>query len=539
MMRQHLTPDLTAYGNTVLAGDSLYLREMDVWTLSRGFGNNFGSLRNAPSDLGIVDEFEDGFARLRGTWRQDLIQDQRFGLQQLPQLWVTGRRDLPGGFAYVDYDTEAVNYWRRRGVQGMRLSLNPKVTAPWRWGDYLYGYATAGIWGNFYDTSGHEVGVVPVGKLFNFGPPLGKQVLVFNNGLKSGGLTQGGLNARGIPYLQTGIATELERVWEVNGSYIEKLKNTIEPFVMYNYTPPISQSSMPLFDERDRINARSMIVYGFTTRLYARTNLPTRTTQVPENPDVESGAVRSADAGQTPETPYGGETDDRYDNTNAMVSHSGGNTTHELFAMTLMQAYDTNFEFTENQGDLALSDVQGIFTLFPTSIVSLGSQLDYDPRTHPGLSFASIEMNLQPPWNSERSSLYMGKALQGSFLQVSYNYVRPQNAVTNSTARNGSQFLAVRTYYDVLDRLGLYFAPNYDFASGRALSTQYGVRLKSPCNCWAFDTGITDSFNPNEVQVQVQLTLGGLGSVGQSPFGRNPFTVMGLAGQSTGVLPGY
>ena len=43
----------------------------------------------------------------------------------------------------------------------------------------------------------------------------------------------------------------------------------------------------------------------------------------------------------------------------------------------------------------------------------------------------------------------------------------------------------------------------------------------------------------NEVQFQVQATLGGLGSVGQSPFGRNPFSVMGLAGNPTGVLPTY
>ena len=46
------------------------------------------------------------------------------------------------------------------------------------------------------------------------------------------------------------------------------------------------------------------------------------------------------------------------------------------------------------------------------------------------------------------------------------------------------------------------------------LSTEYGVRLKSPCDCWAADLGVTDSTNPNEVQVQFQLTLGGLGSGG-------------------------
>ena len=40
-------------------------------------------------------------------------------------------------------------------------------------------------------------------------------------------------------------------------------------------------------------------------------------------------------------------------------------------------------------------------------------------------------MNLQPPWNKDQtSSLYMGKALTGSFMQISYNYVRSANTVT-------------------------------------------------------------------------------------------------------------
>ena len=92
---------------------------------------------------------------------------------------------------------------------------------------------------------------------------------------------------------------------------------------------------------------------------------------------------------------------------------------------------------------------------------------------------------------------------------------------------------------DVLDYLGFYIAPSYDFASSKLLSTEYGVRLKSPCDCWAADLGITDSFNPNEVQIQFQLTLGGLGSVGRSPFGRNPFQTRGLVGTPSGVLPNY
>jgi LPS-assembly protein len=540
MMRQHLTPDLTLFGDANTVSDDLYLREMDVWTLSRGYGSNFGSLRDAQSHLGLLDEFDDGFARLQGTWHQDLIQAQPFALQQLPDLWVDGRRELLGNLAYLDYDVDAVNYWRQRGLSGTRLSMNPRVTVPWRLGDYVNGFVTGGLWGNVYDASGPEVNVVPVGGVAPVGLNGLFQKLNYNNFLETGPLAEGGFKARWIPFVQTGVSTELERVYDVDWKYIDKLKNTIEPFVNYSYVPEISQSGVPLFDERDRINARSLIVYGFTSRLFAKMSSPSTPSEIAENADAESGAVRAADSGQA-QGP--GASDDGagvYDTTGSSETHSAtGDKTRELVSMTLMQAYDTEYAVQPNQ--VALSDVEGRFTLFPTSVVSFGSQFAHDPRSNPGISLASVQMNLQPPQNQDdQPSLYMGKAMTGSFLQVSYNYVRSANTVEFvSTSRNAAQFFALRAYYDVLDRIGIYFAPNYDIAASRMLSTQYGVRLKSPCDCWALDVGITNSYNPNEVQVQVQATLGGLGSVGQSPFGRNPFAVMGLAGHPTGVLPNY
>ena len=177
--------------------------------------------------------------------------------------------------------------------------------------------------------------------------------------------------------------------------------------------------------------------------------------------------------------------------------------------------------------------------IYPTEVFSLGSQVAYDPRSDQGFSFASVGANFQPWWTPNVPPLYMGKALTGSFLQLSYNYVRPQNTVRSGTVTSAVEYFALRTYYDVFDRLGLYFAPSYDLAAGRLLVVEYGVRIKSPSNCWAFDVGIDDSFNPSEVRVQVQLTLGGLGSFGRSPFGLNPFTPMGLTREPTSVLRGY
>ncbi len=513
MTRQHLTDSLMAYGNAVSVSDSLYLREMDVWTLSRGFGSNWGSLRNAQSNFGLLDEFENGFAQMQGTWNQDLIQPQNFALQQLPQLLLSGRQNL-GSLAFADYDAQATYFYRDQGVQGWRFMADPHVTLPWRLGDYGWGYGSAGVLGTVYDTSGHDVNVVPVGT----------HGLSYNNGLKLGALSQGGMQANGIPYLTTGAGTELERVWNVGGDTIEKLKNTIDPFVSYAYVPRIYQGDQPLFDQYDRYNSRSLITYGFTTRLFAKMVPSAEPQSDQQNADAPGSGIG----------PFGQQSQpgDSLMPTGS-ASYSNGASVNELAQLTVWQGYDFSHDLSTASGKI--SDLEGLVTLYPTSIASLGSQVDYNPRGHAGITFANVFFNFQPPW-SQVSNMYMGRALEGSFVQTSYNYVNRENAVLPGTLRNASEFVSVRAYSDVFDRLGVYFAPSYDVAAGRLLSSEYGVRLKSPCNCWAADFGLISSYNPNEVQFQFQLTLGGLGSFGQSPFGRNPFQEMGLAGSPTGVL---
>ena len=69
MMRQHIDPNLVAYGDAISVSDSLYLREMNIWTLSKGYGNGYNTMRDAQSHFGLIDSFENGYASSaeRGT----------------------------------------------------------------------------------------------------------------------------------------------------------------------------------------------------------------------------------------------------------------------------------------------------------------------------------------------------------------------------------------------------------------------------------------------------------------------------------------
>jgi lipopolysaccharide assembly outer membrane protein LptD (OstA) len=533
MTRQHLTDDLIAYGDTVSVSDSLYLREMNVWTLSRGFGNNFGSMRNAASNFGLLDQFENAFVRMQGTWNQDLIQPQQFALQRLPDLTVTGRQELFNNLMFADYDAQAVDFYRYKGIDGGRFNVNPRITLPWRLGDYVYGYGTVGTQATLYDTTGRNIDVIPVGTKnapFNCA---GGAENTFNNCLQLSPSSNGGTSARIIPYANAGISTVLDRVYDVEWKSLEKLKNTIEPFANYAYVPRIYQGNMPLFDQFDRLNSRSLITYGFTTRLFAKVkDEPAPDTTTDATPTEGLPADTESTVGPFHEDPIG----------DSLAPHGGniirnGEHSTELGELTIQQAYDISHEVATDGSKV--SDLEALLNIYATQIATLNSQIDYNPRAHAGITFANVGMSLQPPWATGDSNMYMGKALQGSFVEFAYNYSSQRASVFTGTNKNAAEFISGRAYTDVFDRLGIYFAPSYDLAAQKMLSTEYGVRLKSPCDCWAADLGITDSFNPNEVQVQFQMTLGGLGSVGRSPFGRNPFQTRGLVGAPTGVLPNY
>jgi lipopolysaccharide assembly outer membrane protein LptD (OstA) len=60
--------------------------------------------------------------------------------------------------------------------------------------------------------------------------------------------------------------------------------HTIEPAISYQYSPPVNQSHIPVYDEVDRIPYTNQITYGFTQRLLGK----------PETIGVSTGAVEYA-----------------------------------------------------------------------------------------------------------------------------------------------------------------------------------------------------------------------------------------------------
>jgi LPS-assembly protein len=501
MARQHITDDLVAYGDTTTVSDPLLLRELNVWTLSRTassnifFPNEFQLMRNAISDFGLVDSYRNGYVQVGGTFNQDLIQPEIFATQSLPEILVSGRKDLLGGLLYTDYDFTGDDFYRESGQDGLRLDLNPRATLPWRLGDYLYGYGTLGLRETMYDTSGHWIEITPVGQ----------NGRLFNNALSLGPLAPGGFQSRELIYGSAGVATEIEKVYDLNWEPVEKLKHTIEPFVTYDYVPNLDQSSLPLFDETDRIEARNLVTYGATSRIFLK--LSPR--QAVQGESREGGNAAAQDEGAV--HPF------------MARSFLNGSTIEEILRVTLEQAYDTSHAVT---GSSHFSDLDLIATAFPDNTWALGGQFTYSPQVST-VHYASTYLNFTPWWTRK------SKVWTDSSFQLAYNYIGPGPTSQPGVNTAINQAVTMRTYHELFHRVDLVFAPAYDFTSHQLLSAEYGIRIKPPCNCWALDMGVTDTVNPNETQFQFQVTLGGIGSLGKSPFARIPFR------SQMGVLPNY
>ena len=435
--------------------------------------------------------------QLGGVWNEDLIQPQSFALQTLPKLLWSGFQGLAGGLAYLDYDVSAVNYWREEGIDGSRLDLNPRLTVPWMWSRFLDGWVTAGVDAAAYDVSGHQVDVTPVGT----------KGLTFNNGLTLGPLAPGGLMARAIPYTNLGVRSALLDSFDLNRFGLRKIETLIQPYAQYSYVPTINQNQFPLFDSTDRMEPRSLVDYGVSLRIFGQTEA--------RAPGSSLGSRVLAMLGPTFTT--------------------AGGSSSELLRFSLEQAYDTSHAVSTDGA--RLSDVAATGQLFPTSILSAATTVDLSPQSKQGLDAFNFSLSFQPPGQTA-PSVYTGRALQGSFMQLSYTYASPNAVLINtSNTVNSLSEVSLATYLGLFNHAGVYFGPVYDLADSRMLSSVYGFRLKSSCDCWFADFAINQSFNPNDTSYIFQITLSGLGSLGTgSPFGSNPFQLMGLV-PSRSIVP--
>jgi LPS-assembly protein len=496
---QWLPWEVRGFADVFRVSDDLFLREINVFTFNPGVDVALRTRRYERSRVGAQRLFDRGLVGITGTWYQDFINPDEFVFRTPPRLEALASTRLWDDRVMVHFAGEGVRFERDRGFEGQRLDLRPEVEVPWRLGRYAFGAVSGGFRETLYRlddrTVPEQVNVNPADPA---SPPPSILPALREDA------------TREVFYLRGEAGTALARVTPVHRYGIARVKHTIEPRLGYLFVPRTDtrQATLPLFDDVDRINRRSVLTYGVTSRLLAR---------MEDAPPAAGGADEGAnDARPSAAAPADGDS-------------RGGGTVRELGRLSLFQSYDAltrGGDFIRDEDDPGgaghrVSDLALHLRLTPADFIGLEGRTDYSV-TGDGAKGATVGLVLSDP--RVPADDFTLPALRGrSQVGVGYRFVA--NGAVEEI--NGGVLLRLsKRFYGA-------YETRYDNRSTRFLENRYGLRLISECECWVLDVGISDKLNPDETEVRVLLTLVGLGQVGREPFAQ---ALTGLAAAGDGLL---
>lgn len=528
--RQPLPLDSHFYLNVLAVSDNQFLREVNTFPLAVPHDFALRSLRYTTSESGAYRSLgPNGQIRLEGVYRQDLIDPQAFAFQRLPRLEAQQTKALFGDWLVGRIFGEAVHYHRDTGYKGFRGDLAPELMLPFHLGRVLSGSLTGQVRETAYHlTNDQQVALlapnpgIGVAERFRLAPELPR--LETNR-------------TREIALLHGKVGTEFERVFDFRHLGLEKLKSTIEPELQYLYVPqagrPTFKRALPvcsglpgqvlgvncnttlfsegfLFDERDAINRRNFFSAGITTRLFARGATPEE--------DVE----RRRAAGEEVEAP----TETPKTRAPALVSPP-----RELLRASVLQGYDVSREIA---GDSHLSDSDLLLRLSPIPNVAVSYDTTFNLEDQ-SVRAINAGLSLSEPWRPPTNTLRTYQA--PTTILLGYHFIpenverdiQPNAAESQLLQTGGVNYIDGALYLRLTQYIGFAFLGRYTLNDtpqpGKAPlgphfnERDYVLRIISPCNCWILEAGVVDTINPKEsANFRIQLTLIGLGSIGQAPF---------------------
>lgn len=479
---------LSGFADVLAVGDDLYLREMNTFALDEQQGVALRTTPFTTSQAGLLQDWSRAQLITGAVYYQDLVgptvdspnpnptpgidcmtdpknpgcitqsEDEGLVIQRLPEVRLISQKQLGWG-VLGDFTGSFTNFQRSVGIAGVRGDFKPEVELRLPLGRSFFGSIRGAFRETAYGLSENQMAGGFTGQNLVDGPFID---------LPTG-------SSREIFELHSGVSTQFERVFDFPYFGLDKLKHTVEPELDYLFVPDVTQSDLPVWDGIDRINERNLITYGFATRLLGR-----------------EAATSERDRGQV----------------------------FELMRLAIQQSYDPSREIPPtsqlnpttgqptNPGQPGdhLSDIDLSLRVNPGPVTAIRAYTTYDTSQN-NISSATIGLRLTEPFRALDPSGRRRLFTRANFA-VEYRFI------TDSIL----QLLDSSIALPVTDRIALLYTMRYDIDANTFLENYAGVRLLSSCNCWALNVGFTDTRNPNEVQLQAQFTLAGLGAPPGSSF---------------------
>jgi len=159
-------------------------------------------------------------------------------LNQLPFARFDSIRNKLGDLFFFQWNSSYTNYWRKELDYGQVLDLNPTLSLPYKFANYLNTDTSIGLRETLYQVGNKQ-----------------------NDTVDSVG-------ARTVPYLRMDFSTDIQKIFDFPEWEIQKIKHTIRPQVVYQYTPDIKQDSLPTFVPLQ--TKTNLITYSLTNTLTAK-----------------------------------------------------------------------------------------------------------------------------------------------------------------------------------------------------------------------------------------------------------------------------
>ena len=447
--RQRMADNVEMYSDFFFVSDDFFLREFNISFHPGLEDHQLRSRRFTASRVGGLKTWKHAQLRSEARYYQDLRNDQDDAFQVLPQVDFQGRRRFWNDRLEAGVTLQGSHFFRNRGYYGQRFDLAPWVALPFSLGRYVYGSVTATGRETVYHMSSRAQGrpVVPGSKR-----------------LKK---TQ----TRETVQLQAELGTRLSRVFDVGWGRVSKLQHVAEPHIAFSYVPRVGQDDLPLYDALDRMNRRSLFVYGVSNRLLGKF-------------DPLPGAS----------------------NRQARV--------RELLRVSVTQAYDPSRRLREegerfglSETDQHFSDVDVSAHVRPFSLFTLTAETTYDVDQGDMIA-ARIGGYLRDPRPLPETSPLLRHLQRRTSLGVSYRTIadRLLKEINSRVVLRLNEYLTVAyfTRYDLNDQV--------------FIGSRYFFRVLSPQKCWTFDFGVVEKVNPDEVEFRFSLSLVGITSAGKSAF---------------------
>lgn len=441
---------------------------------------------------------------LSSEYTQAIVDDQDTVFQRLPELNVIGFHSFKpfgenpyGAKLNLANQLSAVSFQRDEGYTGTRTELFEEVKLPFHFRNYFDAELSADARGSIYnlqDTESLEEDVDP---------------------LESN-------SDRLVPGVSGRVSTVVEKVSEVSeDSWLKNLaelgeigrkeklarvKHTLEPSLRYRFVPDVDQDDNPQFDSYDHLDKRNVVTYQLTQRLFGRYEprneylygLQEATPEVEDLPTLRSPSTlnQQFDFGYQGIDELGGgmvQTGQRREFGNFTIGQS--------YNLDNVEDVDDDSEEEDvSSGQNEFSDVSLSTLVFPNEYFRVSARADWDPNE---TQFSAYLFGAQ--LNSKRGDLIRSRI---SFIRDSE--VEPLGYDTRQIETGAEMVLTSNL------KLGHY--SRYDDVERDFIESKIGLRVSSSCNCWIFDLQYGEQINPDQSVVSFNITLIGLGGLGNNIF---------------------